>query len=132
MKTFKQARQKFKSYTDAEKEIDTDGDGIKADELDEAPYVASDSDILDSIWKEVKKVLEKDLKKGKTELTNIIARIAKFKVTKDKQQKGKSFRMDLKRWYHLNHFFLKRVLVFGPISIIKERVESQCVKKEKT
>jgi hypothetical protein len=97
MKTFKQARQKFKSYTDAEKEIDTDGDGIKADELDEAPYVASDSDILDSIWKEVKKVLEKDLKKGKTELTNIIARIAKFKVTKDKQQKGKSFRMDLKR-----------------------------------
>ena len=33
---FKQARQKFKSYTDAEKEIDIDGDGIKADELDEA------------------------------------------------------------------------------------------------
>ena len=44
-------------------------------QLDEAPYVASDSDILDSIWNEVKKVLEKDLKKGKTELTNIIARI---------------------------------------------------------
>lgn len=66
-------------------------------QLDEAPYVASDSDVLDSIWNEVKKVLEKDLKKGKTELTNMIARIAKFKVTKDKQQKGKSFRMDLKR-----------------------------------
>tara|TARA_B100001094_G_scaffold321249_1_gene368656 strand:+ start:302 stop:526 length:225 start_codon:yes stop_codon:yes gene_type:complete len=66
-------------------------------QLDEAPYVASDSDILDSIWKEVKKALEKDLKKGKTELTNMVARIGKYKVTKDAQQKGKSFRMDLKR-----------------------------------
>ena len=66
-------------------------------QLDEAPYVASDSDIIDSIWKEVKKALEKDLKKGKTELTNMVARIGKFKVTKDAQQKGKSFRMDLKR-----------------------------------
>jgi hypothetical protein len=66
-------------------------------QLDEAPYVASDSDILDSVWKEVKKVLEKELKKGQTELTNIVARIGKYKITKDSQQKGKSFRMDLKR-----------------------------------
>ena len=66
-------------------------------QLDEAPMVASDSVILDSIWKEVKKVLEKELGRGKTELTNMVARIGKFKVTKDKQQKGKSFRSDLKR-----------------------------------
>jgi hypothetical protein len=66
-------------------------------QLDEAPYVASDSDILDSVWKEVKKVLEKELKKGQTELANIVARIGKYKITKDSQQKGKSFRMDLKR-----------------------------------
>lgn len=66
-------------------------------QLDEAPLVASDSAILDSIWKEVKKVLEKELGRGKTELTNLVARIGKFKVTKDKQQKGKSFRSDLKR-----------------------------------
>jgi hypothetical protein len=66
-------------------------------QLDEAPYVASDSDILDSVWNEVKKVLEKELKKGQTELTNIVARIGKYKITKDSQQKGKSFRMDLKR-----------------------------------
>lgn len=66
-------------------------------QLDEAPYVASDSAILDSIWAEVKKVLEKELKKGQTELTNIVARIGKYKITKDSQQKGKSFRMDLKR-----------------------------------
>lgn len=66
-------------------------------QLDEAPLVASDSDILDSVWNEVKKVLEKELKKGQTELTNIVARIGKYKITKDSQQKGKSFRMDLKR-----------------------------------
>ena len=65
--------------------------------LEEAPYVASDTAILDSIWTEVKKVLEKELKKGQTELTNIVARIGKYKITKDAQQKGKSFRMDLKR-----------------------------------
>ena len=66
-------------------------------QLDEAPMVASNSVILDSIWKEVKKVLEKELDRGKTELTNMVARIGKFKVTKDKQQKGKLFRSDLKR-----------------------------------
>lgn len=66
-------------------------------QLDEAPLVASDSAILDSVWAEVKKVLEKELARGKTELTNIVARIGKFKITKDKQQKGKAFRSDLKR-----------------------------------
>ncbi len=70
---------------------------IREAKLHEAPYVASDTAVLDSVWKEVKKVLEKELAKGKTELTNLVARIGKFKVTKDKQQKGKSFRMDLKR-----------------------------------
>ena len=29
-------------------------------DVEEASYVANDSDILDSIWKEVKKTLEKD------------------------------------------------------------------------
>ena len=67
------------------------------DVIKEVPLVASDSAILDSIWKEVKKVLEKELAKGKTELTNMVARIGKFKITKDKQQKGKAFRSDLKR-----------------------------------
>ena len=66
-------------------------------EIDEAPLVASDSDILDTIWNQVKKELEKDLKRGKTERTNMIARLAKFKITKAGQQKGRSFRYDLKR-----------------------------------
>jgi len=70
---------------------------LRESNLKEAPYVASDSDILDSVWKEVKKVLEKELAKGKTELTNMVARIGRFKITKERQQKGKAFRSDLKR-----------------------------------
>ena len=70
---------------------------LRESSLKEAPLVASDSDILDSVWKEVKKVLEKELNRGKTELTNIVARIGRFKITKDRQQKGKAFRSDLKR-----------------------------------
>ena len=66
-------------------------------EVEEASYVASDSDILDSIWKEVKKTLEKDLSRGNTEKVNMIARMAKFKVTKAGQQRGRAFRYDLKK-----------------------------------
>lgn len=66
-------------------------------ELEEGPLVMSDREILDSIWKEVKKTLEKDLKRGNTERTNMIARLAKFKITKAGQSKGRAFRYDLKR-----------------------------------
>ncbi len=65
--------------------------------IDEAPLVMDDEAILDSIWNEVKKTLEKDLKRGNTEKVNMIARLAKFKVTKAGQQKGRTFRYDLKR-----------------------------------
>ena len=67
------------------------------EEMNEAPVVMTDADILDSIWDEVKKTLEKDLKRGNTEKVNMIARLAKFKVTKAGQQKGRTFRYDLKR-----------------------------------
>lgn len=66
-------------------------------DVEEASYVANDSDILDSIWKEVKKTLEKDLKRGNTERVNMMARLGKFKVTKAGQQKGRTYRYDLKR-----------------------------------
>ena len=66
-------------------------------ELEEGPLVMSDREILDSIWKEVKKTLEKDLKRGNTERTNMIARLAKFKITKAGQSQGRAFRYDLKR-----------------------------------
>ena len=65
--------------------------------VNEAPYVSSDKDILDSIWKEVRPRLEKELKRGNIETTNMIARLAKFKVTKQGQQRGRTFRYDLKR-----------------------------------
>ena len=66
-------------------------------ELEEAPLVMSDREILDSIWKEVRKTLEKDLSRGNTERVNMIARLGKFKVTKAGQQRGRAFRYDLKR-----------------------------------
>ena len=66
-------------------------------ELEEAPLVMSDREILDSIWKEVKPKLEKELKRGNMETTNMIARLAKYKITKAGQSKGRSFRYDLKR-----------------------------------
>jgi hypothetical protein len=66
-------------------------------EIEEAPLVMSDRDILDSIWKEVKPKLEKELKRGNMETTNMIARLAKFKITKAGQSRGRSFRYDLKR-----------------------------------
>ena len=65
--------------------------------IEEGSLVMDDSAILDSIWNQVKKQLEKDLKKGNVERTNMIARLAKFKITKAGQQRGRSFRYDLKR-----------------------------------
>ena len=67
------------------------------DDLNEAPLVMSDRDILETIWKKVKPELEKQMKKGNLETVNNLARLAKFKVTKDGQAKGKSFRYDLKK-----------------------------------
>ena len=67
------------------------------DNLSEAPLVMSDADILDTIWKKVKPELQKQMAKGKLETVNNLARIVKFKVTKDGQAKGKSFRYDLKK-----------------------------------
>ncbi len=66
-------------------------------DIEEAPLVMSDSDILDSLWAKVKPELEKMMKKGDLEQVNNIARIGKFKVTKDGQSKNKAFRYDLKK-----------------------------------
>ena len=65
--------------------------------IEEGSLVMDDSAILDTIWNQVKKQLEKDLKKGNVERTNMIARLAKLKITKAGQQRGRSFRYDLKR-----------------------------------
>mgnify|MGYP000964617083 CR=1 FL=1 len=63
----------------------------------EAPLVMSDGDILDTIWKKVKPELEKQMKKGNLETVNNIARIGRFKISKDGQAKGKTYRYDLKK-----------------------------------
>jgi hypothetical protein len=65
--------------------------------IEEAPLVMKDGEILDSVWKKVKPELEKMMSRGDLEVVNNLARIGKFKITKDKQAKGKSFRYDLKR-----------------------------------
>lgn len=67
------------------------------DTLDEAPLVMDDDAILDTIWKKAKPELLKDLKKGKLEFVNVLARMGAYRITKDKQSKGKSFRYDLKK-----------------------------------
>ena len=65
--------------------------------LDEAPLVMNDSEILDSVWKKVKPEFEKLMKKGNLEIINNFARIGKYKITKTKQAKGRAFRYDLKK-----------------------------------
>lgn len=65
--------------------------------IEEAPLVMKDGDILDTVWQKVKPELEKMMSKGDLEVVNNLARIGKFKITKNKQAKGKSYRYDLKR-----------------------------------
>tara|TARA_B100001063_G_C16759052_1_gene554893 strand:+ start:258 stop:542 length:285 start_codon:yes stop_codon:yes gene_type:complete len=94
MKKFREIRKIENIVSQNEAHCPDDDD---EEEMDEASYVASDGDILDSIWKEVRKSLVKDLKRGNTERVNMMARLGKFKVTKSGQQKGRTFRYDLKR-----------------------------------
>jgi|TARA_R110001592_G_scaffold158465_1_gene389596 hypothetical protein len=65
--------------------------------IEEAPLVMKDGDLLDSIWEKVKPELERMMKRGDLEQVNNIARIGKYKITKDKQAKNKSYRYDLKK-----------------------------------
>jgi len=66
-------------------------------ELDEAPLVMRDMDIVKSILNKLEPVLNKALEKGNVELVNNVARYAGVAVTKDKQKPGKTYRYDLKR-----------------------------------
>jgi hypothetical protein len=43
----------------------------------------------------------------------MIARLAKFKITKAGQSRGRSFRYDLKRWYHLKNIQKKLTTANG-------------------
>ena len=97
----KKFRQKFKSYTDAEKEIDTDGDGIKSDELDEAPLVMSDMDMVQALTQKIEDDLhrlkiKKQFEKGWPNL-QVLAKMAGYGVSKNKQANNRTFRYDLRK-----------------------------------
>lgn len=70
---------------------------FKEYELDEAPLVMRDMDIVKSILNKLEPVLNKALQKGNVELVNNVARFAGVGVTKDKQKPGKTYRYDLKK-----------------------------------
>jgi len=68
---------------------------------DEAPYVASEMDIIDSMWNEIRDKMFKDKRNRKMEkhwpFIQVLARYAGFKVTKKGQDKDKIFRFDAKK-----------------------------------
>tara|TARA_B100000287_G_C20341263_1_gene665905 strand:+ start:280 stop:735 length:456 start_codon:yes stop_codon:yes gene_type:complete len=73
----------------------------QANELEEAPLIASDITILDGILKKIKDDIIKDKLKGKIEKSwpkmQTLARLAGYNISKKKQPKGKTYRWDLKK-----------------------------------
>lgn len=55
--------------------------------------------IVKVMLKDVQAKLEKDLKKGKTELANNIGRLVGLKITTQGQQKNKAFLYDLEKGF---------------------------------
>jgi len=74
---------------------------IRKNNIDEAPLVMNDMDIVRSILKKIesdfdKLVLKKQLEKGWPQLQTI-AKIAGYGISKTKQQDGRTYRYDLKK-----------------------------------
>ena len=91
MKRFKDIRNK--TYTVFE---ETD-----AQRVDEAPLVMSDMDIVKSLTQKIeddlhKLKIRKQFEKGWSTV-QALAKLAGYKVTKTAQQKGKTFRYDIKK-----------------------------------
>ena len=57
------------------------------------------SDIVKVVLKDVQTKLEKELKKGQTELANNIGRLVGLKITTKGQQKNKAFLFDLEKGF---------------------------------
>lgn len=68
--------------------------------LDEAPYVASDMNIVDSLWNEIRDKMFKDKQAKRFEkhwpFLQVLAKYAGFKITKKGQDKNKIFRYEIK------------------------------------
>ena len=73
----------------------------KGESLDEAPLVMGDMDMVDAIWSDIRNTIYRDKLKGKFEkhmsFVQQLAKMAGYKVTKSAQQKGKTFRYDVKK-----------------------------------
>ena len=71
------------------------------EEVNEAPYVAAEMEIVDSIWNEIRDKMFKDKRNKKMEkhwpFIQMMAKYAGFKVTKQAQAKDKVFRFDVKK-----------------------------------
>ena len=87
--------------------IDPDilGDVIKAlkpmfEEVDERAALVMDiPNIIKTMLKDVQSKLEKDLRKGKTEVANNIGRLVGLKITTKGQGKNKAFMYDLEKGF---------------------------------
>jgi hypothetical protein len=69
-------------------------------DVKEAPYVASDMDMVDTLWKEVRdKILRDKLRKNFEKHFPFLQQLAKyggFKITKKGQTKDRIFRYEIK------------------------------------
>lgn len=70
-------------------------------QLDEAPLVMQDTEMVDTIMSDLRNLIVKDKVKGKFEkhmpIINAMAKYMGYGITKKGQAKGKSFRYDLKK-----------------------------------
>ena len=70
-------------------------------QLDEAPLVMQDTEMVDAIMSDLRNLIVKDKVKGKFEkhmpIINAMAKYMGYGITKKGQAKGKSFRYDLKK-----------------------------------
>ena len=73
----------------------------RGESLDEAPLVMSDMDMVDAIWNDIRNTIFKDKMKGKFEkhfaFVQQLAKMAGYKITKKGQEKGRTFRYDVKK-----------------------------------
>jgi len=69
-------------------------------DVKEAPYVANDMDMVDSLWSEIRdKILKDKLRKNFEKHWPFVQQLAKyagFKVTKKGQDRNKTFRYEIK------------------------------------
>lgn len=73
---------------------------FRKNRVDERSALVMDiPNIVKVMLKDVQSKLEKDLRKGKTELANNIGRLVGLKITTQGQQKNKAFLYDLEKGF---------------------------------